>query len=234
MATPPTKHVRYRLESRVYTVLWPAARLLRRRLYPPPRPLEIALTFDDGPNPGATARLLELLHAHNITAAFFLVGKLAETHPGLVRRIAAEGHVIGNHTYSHPNLTRISISEARRELQRANAVLEQITGTAVRVFRPPYGACNAQIMDVARALGMLPVFWNAIAPDWENRPEGAVVSELARQIERNGSRGRATYLVLHDGRAEDPEATCESSIAAAATLIQQFQEKYRFVSIQTW
>ncbi len=234
MAIGVAKQAQYVAEGCLYAALWPAARSLRRRLYPPPRPKEIAFTFDDGPNSECTPRLLDLLATHNIRAAFFLVGKFAKAQPALVRRMVADGHAIGNHTWSHPNLATISIRQLREELQRTSTLLEQMTGTAIRIFRPPYGACNAEVLGTARALGMLPVFWNAIAADWEERSASQIVEELAQQIERNQGRRRATYLVLHDGRADNPQAHCGQSIEAAAGLIERLQRNYRFVSIQTW
>jgi peptidoglycan-N-acetylglucosamine deacetylase len=228
------KQAQFVAEGCLYAALWPAAHKLRRRLYPPPRPEEIALTFDDGPNPQCTPRLLDILGIHRIKAAFFVVGKFAEAHPALVRRMMTEGHVIGNHTWSHPNLAKIPIPQVREELERTNRLLEQITGTAIRVFRPPYGACNARVLNWARTLGMLPVFWNAITVDWEDRPASQIVEGLVEQIRRNQRRRRATYLVLHDGRADDPQANCSRSVDAAAQLIGRLQEGYRFVSIQTW
>jgi peptidoglycan/xylan/chitin deacetylase (PgdA/CDA1 family) len=158
----------------------------------------------------------------------------AQAHPALVRRILAEGHVIGNHTWSHPNLSRIPMAQVRAEIERTNSFLEQITGTAIHLFRPPYGACNPEVLKVARDLGLLPVFWNAIAADWEERPASAIATELIQQIERNRARRRASYLVLHDGRADNPQANCAQSVEAAAQLIGRLDGSYRFVSIQTW
>jgi peptidoglycan/xylan/chitin deacetylase (PgdA/CDA1 family) len=218
----------------VYATLWPAVRLLRRKLYPPPRPNEIALTFDDGPNPECTPRLLDILGSRNIKAAFFVVGKFAVAHPQLVRRIVKEGHVIGNHSWSHPNLASIPLTQVREELQRTSSLLEQIIGNPIRLFRPPYGACNAETLSYARNLGMMPVFWNAMTADWEERPPSRTVEELTQQIERNRSRRRASCIVLHDGRADNPQASGALSVEAAAQLIGCLQNSYSFVSIQTW
>jgi len=234
MAIGVVKQAKYAAEGCLYTALWPAAKSLRRRLYPPPRPKQIAFTFDDGPNPECTPRLLDLLAAHNVQAAFFLVGKFAKSQPMLVRRMMAEGHVIGNHTWTHPNLAAVSTRRVSEELGRTSTLLEQMTGTAIRIFRPPYGACNPDVLNVARALGMLPVFWNAITDDWEERSASQIVAGLTQQIERNQKRRRATYLVLHDGRADNPQAYCGQSIEAAAGLIERLKHSCRFVSIQTW
>jgi peptidoglycan/xylan/chitin deacetylase (PgdA/CDA1 family) len=147
----------------------------------------------------------------------------------------AEGHVIGNHSWSHPNLAEIPIAQVREELVRTSSLLEQITRTKIRFFRPPYGACNPEVLSVARTLGMLPVFWNAIAADWEEGRSASQVSEdLSQQIDRNRRRLLASCIVLHDGRAENPQADCSESVQSAAQLIGRLQENYRFVSIQSW
>jgi peptidoglycan-N-acetylglucosamine deacetylase len=228
------KQLLYLTEGYLYTALWPALRSSRRMLYPPPHPKEIGLTFDDGPNPACTLRLLDILSARQIRAAFFLVGKFAESQPSLVRRITAEGHVIGNHTWSHPNLATIPLSQVRQELQCTKTLLEQITGTVIPIFRPPYGACNPEVLSQARTLGMLPVFWNAITLDWEDRSAPQIVEDLAQQIEHNRQRRRATCLVLHDGRADHSQTGCAHSVEAASQLISLLHPEYRFVSIRTW
>lgn len=234
LASRVAKRAQHVAEGCLYAVLWPAARSLRRRLYPPPSPNEIALTFDDGPNPECTPRLLDILGANQVKAAFFFVGKFAVAHPELVRRAMAEGHAIGNHTWSHPNLTRIPLASAREELLATSQLLEQITGAAIPIFRPPYGACNTEVLTQARSLGMLPVFWNAITVDWEDRSASQITDELVQQIDRNRGRRRATYLVLHEGSADRQYTNCSQSIEAASQLIALLRGKYRFVSIQTW
>ena len=227
------KKARHAAEGCLYAALWPVVRSSRRRLYPPPRPNEIALTFDDGPNPECTPRLLDILSGYQIKAAFFLVGKFAEAHPALVRRMMTEGHAIGNHSWSHPNLTRIPPAEVRRELLATSQLLEQITGAAVPIFRPPYGACNAKVFIQARSLGMIPIFWNAMTADWGDHSAPQIVDDLVQQVDRNRRRRRATYLVLHDGSADCSRTSCEQSIEAVSQLIPLLCEEYRFVSIQT-
>lgn len=225
---------KYLADGWLYSALWPVTRLLRDKVHPPPRQDEIALTFDDGPNAEFTPRFLDLLGRYEIKAVFFLVGKFAKEHPYVVRRILAEGHTIGNHSWAHPNLAKISAAKVRDELQSTNRILEQITGLPVAFFRPPYGSSNTEVLKIARDMGMLPVFWNAIAPDWELRSAARIVDELGWQIERNQRRRRATCLVLHDGRADNAGADCTPSLEAAATLIERMRPKHHFVSIETW
>lgn len=226
--------MRAKIAGCVYAAFWPVASKTRRRLYPPPRPDEIALTFDDGPNPESTPRLLDLLASHKVKATFFLVGKFAESQSTLVQRMVAEGHTVGNHTWSHPNLQHIPIGKAKDELDQTSRVLEEITGVKVRLFRPPYGACTREVLRIARDLGMLPVFWNAMAEDWEDITVSQIVKELGYQMERNRNRRRATYLVLHDGRADYTGADCRRSVAAVEQLITGAEGRRKFVDIQTW
>ena len=101
---------------------------------------QVAITFDDGPDPRWTPKILDILKAANVKAAFFLVGVNAEQHPGLVRRIVDEGHEIGNHTYYHPNLALCWPEHVRLELNATQLLIESITGRATTLFRPPYAA----------------------------------------------------------------------------------------------
>ena len=110
-----------------YASLWPGSRVFGEALTAPARPGELALTFDDGPNPAWTPKLLDLLAGHDVRATFFLLGGFAEQAPDLVRRIAAQGHLIGNHSWSHPNLSTTPAARIREELVRTSATLEQIT-----------------------------------------------------------------------------------------------------------
>src|SRR5271157_3509747 len=109
-----------------YAAMWPGSQLFGRALIAPERPGELALTFDDGPNPAWTPRLLDILLSHDVRAAFFLVGSHAQAERELVRRIVDAGHLIGNHSWSHPNLALSPSGRIRQELMRTNETLEQI------------------------------------------------------------------------------------------------------------
>jgi peptidoglycan/xylan/chitin deacetylase (PgdA/CDA1 family) len=117
-----------------YAAMWPGSQLFGRTLIAPRRPGELALTFDDGPNPAWTPRLLEILASHDVRATFFLVGSHAQAEPELVRRIVAAGHLIGNHSWSHPNLALTSARRVREELTRTSQTLEEIAGRLTRVI----------------------------------------------------------------------------------------------------
>ena len=103
----------------------------------------IAMTFDDGPHPRLTPRLLDMLKARSIRATFFLIGENAAEYPDIVRRIAAEGHEIGNHTWDHPQLTKLNPAALREEIDRTSSTIAEITGKLPTVMRPPYGATSA-------------------------------------------------------------------------------------------
>jgi len=156
-----------------------------RTLIAPRKPGELALTFDDGPNPAWTPRLLDLLAEHNVHATFFMLGKFARAERELARRVADAGHLVGNHTWTHPDLSRSRDSNILDELTRTNDLLAQITGTPVRYFRPPFGARRPYVLKLARQLGLIPVTWNAMTRDWRE-PSADRIAQ---------SPGRAEYCV---------------------------------------
>src|SRR3954465_9150565 len=137
-----------------YASRWPASQIFGRTLIAPACPGELALTFDDGPNPAWTPRLVEILARNGVKATFFLVGGFAQSDPALSRSIANAGHTIGNHTWSHPDLSLTRVHRVREELTRTKDTLEQITGKPIRLFRPPFGARRPCVLRIARELGM--------------------------------------------------------------------------------
>jgi peptidoglycan/xylan/chitin deacetylase (PgdA/CDA1 family) len=217
-----------------YASLWPGSRLFGSTLIAPPRPGELALTFDDGPNSTWTPRLLDLLASHDLHASFFIVGCRAQAETALVRRIAAAGHLIGNHSWSHLNLAWASARSIEDELTRASQVLEQTTGKPVRYFRPPFGARRPEVLRVARRLGLVPVLWNAMTSDWKNPSADEIAGQLTRKIDSLNRHGRAANIVLHDGGHLDPSAKRGPSIAAAGQLIARYKESHRFVTLDAW
>ncbi|SPE31822.1 putative polysaccharide deacetylase [Candidatus Sulfotelmatomonas gaucii] len=217
-----------------YASLWPGSRIFGEALTAPARPGELALTFDDGPNATWTPRLLDALAHHDVRATFFLLGSRAEAEPDLVRRIAAGGHSIGNHSWSHPNLARTRAHRIREELARTKTALEQITGKPVRFFRPPFGARRPAVFRIARALGLEPVMLNAMTSDWRDPSTARIADNLAKKIDRLHKRGLAANIVLHDGGHDDPNANREPSVMAAEMLIQQYKSTHCFVTLDAW
>jgi peptidoglycan/xylan/chitin deacetylase (PgdA/CDA1 family) len=214
--------------------MWPASQLFGPTLIAPPRPGELALTFDDGPNPAWTPQLLDILASHGVHATFFLLGKYAQAQPALVRQIAAAGHLIGNHSWSHPNLALASSGRIEEELASTSLELEQIAAVPIRYFRPPFGARRPEVLRESRRLGMVPVLWNAMTSDWKNPSADSIANRLTRAIARLQRQGRAANIVLHDGSHGDPAANRAPSVAAAGQLIARFKQTHRFVTVNAW
>jgi peptidoglycan-N-acetylglucosamine deacetylase len=217
-----------------YASLWPGSRIFGDALIAPSRPGELALTFDDGPNRDWTPRLLDTLASHDLHATFFLLGNRAASEPELVRRIAAAGHLIGNHSWDHPNLSRSSARRIREELMRTSATLEQITGAPVKFFRPPYGARRPAVFRIAREMGLTSVLWNAMTSDWSEPSAGRIAEQLGAKIDRLRRRGHAVNIVLHDGGHRDPNANREPSVSAAQVLIERYKATCKFVKLDAW
>lgn len=217
-----------------YAALWPGSQLFGPTLIAPRRAGELALTFDDGPNPAWTPRLLEFLAEQDIRATFFLLGSRAQAQPELVRRIAAGGHLVGNHSWSHPNLALTPAARIREELSATRDLLEQITGSPVRFLRPPFGARRPAALRIARELGMTPVLWNAMTSDWSDPAPRRIASQLAVKIDRLTRRGWAANVVLHDGGHLDPGAQRGPSLHAAEILVTRYRASHRFVTVDMW
>jgi peptidoglycan/xylan/chitin deacetylase (PgdA/CDA1 family) len=217
-----------------YAVLWPGSRVFGSALTAPARAGELALTFDDGPNPKWTPRLLDVLGEHGVKATFFMLGGRAQTEPELVRRIAAEGHLIGNHSWSHPNLALTAAGKVREELTRTSETLEQITGERVKYFRPPFGARRPAVFRIARELGLRVVTWNAMTSDWSEPSADRIAGELVKKVDQLERRGRAANIVLHDGGHREQGIDRAASVTAAGMLVARYEETHRFVRVDQW
>lgn len=217
-----------------YGALWPASRIFGESFIAPRRPGELALTFDDGPNPAWTPRLLDVLANYGVRATFFLMGSHAKSEPALVRRIAAAGHSVGNHTWSHPNLALAPAWRVADELTRTSRTLEQIAGMGVRFFRPPFGARRPAVLRIARELGMTPVLWNAMTADWSNPSAESIAARLIRAIDRAERSGSAANVVLHDGGHLDRAAWRAPSVNAVSRLAKRYKFTHRFVTLDDW
>ena len=158
-----------------------------------PEARRLYLTFDDGPDPQWTPRVLDILAEAAIPATFFLIGRLAARHPSLVRRIATEGHEVGNHTWSHRHPWAVLASAARKEVHDGAAAIAGIVGRAPKFFRPPHGRKRRCMIEEADRGGQALVLWNRSAVDWG--PLGS-----ARGVARRLSAAMAGDIILmHDG-----------------------------------
>lgn len=184
----------------------------------------IALTFDDGPSTANTPPLLDLLREFDARATFFVVGREIEGREGIIARIAAEGHELGNHTYNHPHTVSLGTRELREELERTNQILSRIDGVPpVRVVRPPYGKDRRRIDSIGRDLGMRTILWSIDSGD--TRLRRRLPEQLAEQIIRKVNPG--SIILLHDGGDARP-----ATLGACRTLLSSLGERgFRFLTV---
>ncbi len=176
---------------------------------------KVALTFDDGPHPEYTPKLLDALKERGVKATFFLIGKNAKVHPEIVKRIADEGHVIGNHTMNHVEITKMADADAFLELDENRKLLEGITGMPVEYMRPPFGAWQKSLENKVNAM---PVLWSVDPLDWTTENTEEVVRRVIEEVEED------EIILLHD--------YYESSVEAAIRIVDILQaEGYDFVPI---
>jgi peptidoglycan/xylan/chitin deacetylase (PgdA/CDA1 family) len=214
-----------------YAGMWPESQIFGRTLIAGDDPDEIALTYDDGPNDSYTERLLDLLARHNAQATFFLIGRFARERAALVRRIRNAGHVVGNHTWTHPRLIFQPPARVREEMSATNAALEDILGERVRYFRPPYGARRPAVLRIARELDLIAVLWNVTAFDWKPIPAEGLLQNMERGIARNRRHSRGSNLLLHDGGHTGAGVDRSRTIAATAALLESWRGAARFVTV---
>lgn len=218
-----------------YAALWPQSQLFGRVLVAGSNPDEIALTYDDGPNDAATELLLEVLAHHQVHATFFLIGGFARQRPALVRSIAAAGHVIGNHTMTHPWLSWQSAARIREELAGCNTILEDTLGAPVHFFRAPHGARRPIVLRTARELGLTAVQWNITGFDWNPIPANEILDNITGGIEHNRRRKRASNVLLHDGGHLGIGQPRMPSVEATDRLLQRYKRTgMRFVTVADW
>jgi peptidoglycan/xylan/chitin deacetylase (PgdA/CDA1 family) len=156
---------------------------------------QIALTIDDGPDPVYTPQILEMFSAYGVRATFFVVGNCAEQYPDIVRRIADEGHEVGNHSYSHPYFQRLSWTGAAKEIRMTNAILNRILGKKCHLFRPPFGKLSLQSLIPAWGAGQHVVMWSVDLKDYRGQT-GEVEAKLARTVFSSGE------IILYHGVSE--------------------------------
>jgi peptidoglycan-N-acetylglucosamine deacetylase len=187
---------------------------------------QMALTYDDGPSDPHTLRLMEVLARHNIRATFFLIGEHAQQHPQIARELVQAGHVVGNHTFTHPLLTFMSAGAIRKELSLCTAALQEATGKHSNLFRPPFGGRRPAVLRIARELSLQPVMWNVTGYDWTAPPAAAIEKKVGKQV-RGGD-----VILLHDGGHRNPNADRSQTVLATDHLIARYKaEGYEFVTI---
>lgn len=185
---------------------------------------QVALTFDDGPDIRFTPQVLDVLGAYQAKATFFLMGARAAEHTSIVERIHVESHAIGNHTYWHPNLVEESLERVRWEVTSTEEVIEQILGFRPRLFRPPYGALNREIVRLLGDMGNSVILWNVDSLDW-TQPGAEVIANNVLSNTLPGS-----IILMHDGGHWTMDLS--GTVNALHLIIPQLQQQgIQFVTV---
>ena len=188
-------------------------------------PNKIALTFDDGPDPRWTPQILDILKQKGVEASFFIIGENAGTYPELVRREIAEGHDVGNHTFTHPNLSVLPEKLTRLELDTTRKLFESITGRSMRLFRPPYlGDADPSSLEqiqpvrVAQSMGYITVGLRVDPDDWQQPGEQVIIDQTLAQIQSTDEDVRGQIVLLHDSGGNRAQ-----TVAALPVLIDRLR-----------
>ena len=183
------------------------------------------MTFDDGPNDPYTLRLLEVLATHNVRATFFLIGRYAQQRPDIVREIAGQNHVVGNHTFTHPLLTFQSSSQIRSELIDCTQAITDAIGEHSKLFRPPWGGRRPGVFLIARRLELDPIMWNVTGYDWDAPSADYIEQKVSSRI-RGGS-----VALLHDGGHKTFGTDRSKTVQAVDRIILRYKGDYDFVTV---
>lgn len=193
-----------------------------------PRTKTVALTFDDGPGP-STARILAILRHFRVTATFFNIGQNEAANPALVSDEAKDKFVLGNHTWNHPDMTKLSASAQAAELDRTSDEQKAITGTVPCLFRPPYGRLNATTIRLAERRRLAVWKWSADTQDWKAFGSGSSywVKRITRLAEKEGGKRSHPVVLMHNQASGNP-----ATVAALPAIIRFFRSHgYQFVGL---
>ncbi len=186
----------------------------------------VALTFDDGPNPPYTGQILDILKERQIPATFFVLGHNVAQYPDLTRRIVAEGHQLGNHTYTHVDLLKLDRNGVVEEIEKTNQVIAAAVGYAPHVMRPPHGFRDAVVMDIMAEYQLKVVEWSVASRDWLN-PGAAVIADRTLRKVKNGS-----VILLHDGDGIAGRSPRTQTVEATRLIIDRLlAQGYKFVTV---
>jgi peptidoglycan/xylan/chitin deacetylase (PgdA/CDA1 family) len=212
-----------------YGSVHPRAQLFGPTIHRTDSPRKLAITFDDGPNPAITPKLLDVLDCHKAPATFFLIGRYIRECPELVTEIAARGHVVGNHTESHPNLFWKRSAEIRVELRLTHSAIKNALGTPPKWFRPPFGLRNPWLAGEVRELNMRVVMWTLLPGDWRAPSAEWLIRRMqpiAARAQRGLKRGSSTgeILCLHDGSHREQGADRTRTLAALEHWLPRWRD----------
>ncbi len=186
---------------------------------------DIALTFDDVPDPRYTPQVLDILARHRVRATFFVVGSRAAKHPELVRRMVREGHLVGNHSYNHALFSRLSMYGFREQITKTDAVLTKLSGYRPRFIRPPYGEITSRQVGWSRQHGYIIVNWDVDSVDWRQIPAHRILANIRKTLQPG------SIILQHAGGGYGQDLS--GSIKALPQLIRLLQSKgYRLVTLE--
>lgn len=190
------------------------------------RSKQLALTYDDGPNDPHTQRLLDVLAHHNVHATFFLIGRYVQQRPDIVLELVKAGHVVGNHTFTHPLLIFKGAHELRSQLDNCHRALTDAISAHSNLFRPPFGGRRPAVLRIARRMGLEPIMWNVTGYDWNASSAEQIERRVVSQV-RGGN-----VILLHDGGHREFGADRSYTVTATDRLISRYKsEGYEFVTI---
>jgi peptidoglycan/xylan/chitin deacetylase (PgdA/CDA1 family) len=191
-----------------------------------PASRSLALTFDDGPNDPHTLLLLEVLAKHGVKATFFMIGRFVRERPEIARAVAQAGHVIGNHTYTHPNLFFASPTRLAKELDGCEKALTEAVGEHSKLFRPPFGLRRPGTLRAVAGRGLTTVMWSVTGFDWSLPTAEAIQRRVAPQVRGGG------VILLHDGGHRQIGTDRAPTVAATDSLIARYKgEGYSFATV---
>ncbi|WP_240452215.1 polysaccharide deacetylase family protein [Virgibacillus sp. YIM 98842] len=178
----------------------------------------VALTFDDGPDPRFTPQILDLLAEHDIQATFFVTGARAEAYPELLQRIVNEGHVVGNHTYGHPNLVEASdMDTLETEVLRTEEIINSVVGYRPKLFRAPYGFLYDELLEKLGEMDYTVVGWSVDSLDWQEDPPEVIAYNVINNIHPGA------IVLMHDGASESGDRT--NTIEALRQIIPNLRDQ---------
>ena len=182
---------------------------------------KIALTFDDGPHPKHTVQILDILEEYGVHATFFFVGENVSYYPEAAREVARRGHEIGNHTYTHPRAVKMNEQDLRRELSDCERVIQSVTDTSPKLFRPPEGSWNMQVLEIAREMDYSVILWDVDTLDWAHTPADKICSYVLENT-KGGN-----IILMHDYQS----GRCDTMKALRSFIPELLARGYSFVTV---
>ena len=184
---------------------------------------KIAITFDDGPSPAWTPKLLDGLKERNVKATFFMTGGWVDSYPDMGKEICSRGHDLGNHSHNHKQMSKLSASEQKDEIMYVTDKVKELTGYDVFLFRPPYGDYNSTLINTVYGCNHYPIQWNVDSLDW--RDYG--VENIIKTVTNHKALGNGSIILMHNG--------AKYTAKALGTVIETLQSQgYTFIPIFTW